>query len=142
MQTQAQGAVAPVTKADAALVGLAVSWLQACVERDDAYILQHSLDDLNDAFRCIGSSGEPFPLHPFAEHLRGLKKAGWDGLEPAGWIRGDTAWFAGSAHGLLPSGEPLLIRITLVMLKAGDAWKAIHCHVSESVHRNGVELDA
>ena len=130
-----------VRAANEVLVDLAVKWLRACTERDDAYIAEHSLSDPADAFRCVGSAGEPFPLIPFTEHLRGLKKAGWSGLEPAGWVRGDTAWFTGSAQGLLPSGEPLVIRISLVMLRVDRAWKVVQCHVSEGVDRKGIELD-
>ncbi len=136
------GGGSDVRRADAELVALAVKWLQACTERDTAYVEAHGLAEPADAFTCIGSAGEPFGLQPFAEHLRGLKPAGWNGLAPEGWVRGDTAWFTGSAQGLLPSGEPLLIRISVVMLRVGDVWKIIHCHVSEGVDREGIELDA
>ena len=136
------GEASIVRGADAALAELAAKWLRACAERDAAYVEEHSVAEPAEAFRCIGSAGEPFPLRAFADHLRGLRPAGWSGLAPEGWVRGDTAWFTGSAQGLLPSGEPLRIRISLLMLRLEGAWKTVHCHVSEGVEREGLTLDA
>ncbi len=129
-----------VQPADATLVDLAVKWLRACVERDDVFVAENSLDQPPGLFTCIATAGPSFGLQAFADHLRGLKKAGWAGLQPTGYVVGDTAWFTGVEEGLLPWGEPLTIRITLVLVRSMKTWKVVHCHVSESVAREGIDL--
>lgn len=131
-----------IQPADSEMVRFAVAWLEACVERNADFILQNSQNEPAGVFTCTATAGSPFSLDAFADHLRGLKKAAWANLNPTGYVAGGAAWFTGVSEGLLPSGEPLVIRITLILVSADGCWKVAHCHVSESVERQGIELES
>lgn len=141
MATVGEPGTGVAKEADASLTQLATKWLQACVERDGDYVCEHSVDEPKGSFTSVGTSGGAWDLLGFADHLRGLKKVGWSGLEPKGYVFGDTAWFTGIAEGLLPWGQPLTIRLTLILNRVGGDWKVAHSHVSEGVDRAGIELE-
>lgn len=132
----------PAVKADAALSALAKAYLEACVTRDADYVFAHSIDLPKGSFTGITTgSGTDWSLQHAAGHLRGLKPVKWEGLDPQGWVVGDFAWFSGLAKGIIPSGEALTIRISLVMRKIGNDWKGVHWQVSEGVDRTGIRKD-
>lgn len=133
-------AAPPAVKADAALTALAKAYLEACVTRDADFVFKHSIDHPKGSFTGIttGNSTD-WSLQNAAGHLRGLKPVTWEGLEPEGWVVDDFAWFSGLAKGIIPSGEALTIRISLVMRKVGKEWKAVHWQVSEPVSRAGIK---
>lgn len=146
MTAQQQGSVeaegdVPVVPAEAELNELACRWLQAGVERDADFVLAHSVVSPEAAFATIGTALSPFSLEGFAQHLRELKKVAWGGMSLTGYRQGTAAWFYGMEHGVLPWGQELLIRISLMMIYTGGAWKVCHCHISESVEREGIALD-
>lgn len=129
----------PAVPAGEELTKLAIAFLDACVTRDADYVAANSIEDPVGSFSSFGS-GEPkiSDRMTFADHLRPLKKVGWAGLDPKGWVSGDVAWFADVADGVLPDGKKIPIRISLVMRNTGTAWKVVHVHVSEGVHRDGI----
>lgn len=139
---RAETAAAPATEADAALTELAVKYLEANVVRDSTYVFENSIDLPKGSYTGIGSgTGTDWKLKYAAGHLDGLKKVGWEGLDPKGYVVGDVAWFTDLAHGVLPDGEKIDIRISLVMRKVGDEWKTVHHHVSEGVDRSGIKKE-
>jgi SnoaL-like domain len=132
-------ATQPAQRASQEVLHAATRYLEACVTRDADYIAANSVDD--GSFWGIGSAPGPgWNLQETVEHLRGLKKAGWSGLKPQGFVAGDFAWFTDYAKGVLPDGEQLDIRVTLVMRHLGERWKVVHFHVSEGVQREGIKL--
>ena len=132
-------AAQPAQRASQEVLHAAARYLEACVTRDADYIAANSVDD--GSFWGIGSGPGPgWNLHETVEHLRGLKKAGWSGLNPQGFVAGDFAWFTDYAKGILPDGKQLDIRVTLVMRHLGKRWKVVHFHVSEGVQREGIKL--
>lgn len=129
----------PAAPAGADLTKLAVAFLDACVTRDADYVAANSIEDPVGSFSSFGSGAPKISDRiEFAEHLRPLKKVGWDGLDPKGWVSGNVAWFADVADGILPDGKKIPIRISLVMRNTGAGWKVVHVHVSEGVHRDGI----
>ena len=128
-------------RAQGAVRAAAVRYLNACVTRDADYIAANSVAD--GSFTGITSGrSPPEGLEEIVGHLRGLKKAGWSGLDPAGFIAGDFAWFTDHAKGVLPDGQEIGIRTTLLMRQIGNEWKAVHFHVSEGVERTGIQLES
>lgn len=139
---QAESTVAPAAVADEALTELAVKYLEANVIRDSKYVFENSIDLPKGSYTGIGSgTGTDWKLKYAAGHLDGLKKVGWEGLDPKGYVVGDVAWFTDLAHGVLPDGKKIDIRISLVMRKVGDEWKTVHHHVSEGVDRSGIKKE-
>jgi ketosteroid isomerase-like protein len=117
----------------------AVRYLNACVTRDADYIAENSATD--GSFTGITSGcSPPQSLEAIVSHLRGLKEAGWSELDPTGYVAGDFAWFTDHARGVLPNGQEVGIRTTLLMRRMDQRWKVVHFHVSEGVDRGGIEL--
>ena len=126
-------------RAQGAVHEAAVRYLNACVMRDSEYILANSASDGTYTGTTSGCS-PPQSLEEIVSHLRGLKKAGWQKLDPTGYVAGDFAWFTDHAKGVLPDGEEIGIRTTLLMRRVDGQWKVVHFHVSEGVDRAGIEL--
>jgi hypothetical protein len=139
----AEAKVQPAKPADADLTKLAIAFLDACVTRDADYVAAHSIDDPVGSFTGIGSgTGDKWTLQDTLDDLRGLKKVGWEGLDPKGYVIGDAAWFSDLAYGVLPDGKKITIRISLVLRKVGSDWKAVHFHVSEGLAHGGIKKDS
>jgi hypothetical protein len=126
-------------RADAAAQEAAIRYLTACVRRDADYVAANSVTDGSFTGTTSGCS-PPQSLEEIVGHLRGLKKAGWSELHPAGFTAGDFAWFTEYTNGVLPNGQEIGIRTTLLMRQVGEAWKVVHFHVSEGVERSGIAL--
>jgi hypothetical protein len=132
----------PAKKADKAVIDAALRYLDACVTRDAAYVAANSIDDPAGSY--LGITTGPGPgnnLQETVEHLRGLKPVKWGGLNPKGYVVGDVAWFTDYAKGIIPSGQQLDVRATLLMRRVEGVWKVVHFHVSEGVQREGIKLD-
>ena len=128
-------------RAEGEVYEAAVRYLEACVTRDCEYIAASSVTDGSFTGTTSGSS-PPLSLEEIVSHLRGLKKAGWSQLHPTGYVAGDFAWFTDHAAGMLPNGEKIGIRTTLLMRRLEGRWKVVHFHVSEGVDRPGIELES
>ena len=126
-------------RADGEVQDAAVRYLTACVTRDADYIASNSATDGSFTGTTSGRSS-PQSLDEIVSHLRGLKKAGWSQLHPTGFVAGNFAWFVDHAKGVLPDGNEVGIRTTLLMRRIDDEWKVVHFHVSEGVERGGIEL--
>jgi SnoaL-like domain len=123
-------------KADQDLVEVARRYLEACVTRDADYLAANSIDDPQGSFSGINSSPGPGRgLPDSVAHFRELPRVKWSGLSPEGFVAGDFAWFTDYAKGVLPSGQELDIRVTLLMRRVDNAWKTVHYHVSEGLAR-------
>lgn len=71
------------------VVAAATLFLNACVERDIDAMLGASVEETEGSFAAFNTAGtDPQDRQTFAEHLRPLRKAGWAGLDPAGWVVG------------------------------------------------------
>jgi ketosteroid isomerase-like protein len=128
-------------RAEGEVQDAAVRYLTACVTRDVDYIAANSATDGSFTGTTSGC-GQPQSLDEIVSHLRGLKKAGWSQLRPTGFVAGDFAWFTDHANGVLPDGNEIGIRTTLLMRRIDDGWKVVHFHVSEGVERVGIELSS
>jgi hypothetical protein len=118
---------------------LATQFLQACVTRDVEYVAAHAVDEPAGSFTGITTGSDPdWSLSNTINHLQGLKQAGWVELDPHGFVAGEFAWFTAFAYGVIPNGERLGIRTTLIMRRFDGNWKAVHFHVSEAVDRLGI----
>lgn len=140
----ADAKVQAAVKADAELTKLATLFLEACVTRDADYLAAHSIDAPVGSFTGIGTGSSDTANWTHAvnvEHFRHLKPVKWSGLSPDGYVVGDMAWFTDLAKGIMPDGQELTIRTTLIMRRIDGAWKAVHYHVSEPVVRGGVKKD-
>jgi hypothetical protein len=112
------------SKAGTDVVELARRYLEACVTRDADYLAAHSIDDPTGSFSGINSSPGPGRgLPDTVAHFRELPPVKWSGLSPEGYVVGDFAWFTDYAKGVLPSGQELDIRVTLLMRRVGNDWK-------------------
>lgn len=109
----------------------AMRYLDACVVRDAAYIAANSIDDPEGSFTGIHSGGSmKWGLSDRVEYFATLKPVAWDELDPEGFVVGDFAWFTDDAFLILPSGERPAVRLSLLMRRDGDTWKAAHYHLS------------
>lgn len=137
-----QGAYSPAKPADKEVIDAALRYLDACVTRDAAYVAANSIDDPTGSYSGITTGPGPgSTLQETVDHLRGLKPVKWGGLNPRGYVVGDFAWFTDYAKGIIPSGQELDVRATLLMRRVGSDWKVVHFHVSEGVQRDGIALE-
>jgi hypothetical protein len=128
--------------ADQEVIEAALRYLDACVTRDAAYVAANSIDDPAGSYSGITTGPGPAQgLQEIVDHLKGLKPVKWSGQHPKGYVVGDFAWFTDYAKGIIPSGQALDIRATLLMRRVGKDWKVVHFHVSEGVQRGGIKLD-
>lgn len=135
-------AAQPAQPAGKEVLESALRYLDACVTRDADYVAANSIDAPEGSFSGFTTGPGPASgLRDFVDHLKGLKPVKWSGLNPRGFAVGDVAWFTDYAKGIIPSGQPLEIRVTLLMRRVGKDWKVAHFHVSEGVHREGIRLE-
>lgn len=121
------------------VIDAALRYLDACVTRDADYVAANSIDDPAGSFSGINTGPGPAnDLKHVVDHLRGLKPVKWGGLNPKGYMAGDFAWFTDYAKGIIPSGQQLDVRATLLMRRVDGKWKVVHYHVSEGVKREGI----
>jgi hypothetical protein len=124
----------PAGMADERLVAFARRYLEACVTRDVDYLAANSIDDPEGSYSGINSGPGPgLGMAVNIAHFREVPPVKWSGLSPEGYVVGDLAWFTDYAKGVLPSGNQLDIRVTLIMRRIGVEWKTVHYHVSEGV---------
>lgn len=123
-------------RADEKLIELANRYFRACTDRDIDYIENNSIDDPENSYSGIttGTDGV-YSLSGIIDHLRGLPKVGYMDLNPKGYVVGDFAWFTDAPGGIMPSGQQIEVRATLLMRRVGEEWKVVHFHVSEGVFR-------
>ncbi len=118
------------------LVGFTKRYLQALVARDTAYVLAHSIDTPGCAYVGIGSlPDERWSLAELVDHLGEFPPTEFLDSIPTGCVEGDVAWLTDYPTCVLPSGETVAIRATVVLKRVRGAWKVAHWHVSEGVAR-------
>jgi hypothetical protein len=119
------------------LIGLTARYLDALVARDVAYLREHSLDTPEYEFVGIGSlPDEQWGLPQLIDHLGEFPPTTFVDSKPNGYTDGNVAWLIDHPTCVLPSGERLAMRATVVLKRAGKAWKVVHWHVSEGVHHD------
>ena len=118
------------------LIETAHKYFTALIRRDVEYLVANSIDEPGDAY--CGINSVPGGLHSLSstiDHLRSLPPAKFIDLTLSGYTAGEFAWLSGAGFGVIPSGEKLAVRVTLVLYLADQVWKVVHYHVSEGVDR-------
>jgi hypothetical protein len=123
-----------VTAASEELTAFTKRYLEALVARDTAYVGAHSVESAGCPYLGIGSPpGENWSLADLIDHLGDFPPTEFVGSSPSGCVHGDVAWLTDYPACILPSGEELAMRATVVLVRVDGEWKVAHFHVSEGV---------
>ena len=116
------------------LIAFTRLYLQALVARDTAHVRAHSIDAPGCAYVGIGSlPDERWALEELVDHLGEFPPTEFLDSNPTGCVEGGVAWLTDYPTCVLPSGERVAIRATVVLVRVREAWKVAHWHVSEGV---------
>jgi hypothetical protein len=120
--------------APAEVVEFTKDYLRALVARDTARLRANSVDEPESVYVGIGSlPDESWSLPDLIDHLGEFPPTEFVGMDPGGFVEGDVAWLTDYPTCVLPSGEAISMRATVVLRRVGGAWKAVHWHLSEGV---------
>ncbi|WP_160161660.1 nuclear transport factor 2 family protein [Embleya hyalina] len=121
-------------KASADLVAFAGQWIVRAHARDVDFIEKASYSADDAAVHTIASGPDSsLSLAALLGHLADFPPREVVDLDLDGWAHDGVAWLCGTGRVDMLEDGFLDVRLTMVLLRAGDGWKVAHCHISEGV---------